>query len=162
VILFVTINWRQEKSKRRNEWFMNLQFKLISFREYKNWQPEDVANELGLSLESYTDLEKGRAKLSGTLAQKLSELYHAPMEFFLIDETPHYLQAEVLYSNCTITSGDAGTSGYVNHQNNDRGIDEILYLRKEEVKSLKQQIEYLQQQNNKLVAALGERVKLGV
>lgn len=138
---------------------MNLSFKLTVFREYKNWQPEDVANELGLSPDSYTDLEKGRAKINGILAQKLSDLYQAPIEFFLIDDTPHYLQAEVLYSHCTITSGDAGTSGYINHQNNDRGIDEILYLRKEEVKTLKQQIEYLQQQNDTLLNLLGEREK---
>ena len=141
---------------------MNLPFKLICFRGYKNWQPEDVANEIGLSPESYKDLEKGRAKLNGMLAQKLSDLYQAPMEFFLIDDTPHYLQAEVLYSNCTITSGSGGTSGYINHQNNDRGIDEILYLRKEEIKSLKQQIEYLQQQNNRLLLLLGERAKEGL
>lgn len=138
---------------------MNLSFKLISFREYKNWQPEDVAKGLSLSPESYKDLEKGRAKLNGVLAQKLSDLYQAPMEFFFIDDTPHYLQAEVLYTNCTITSGNAGTSGYINHQNNDRGIDEILYLRKKEVESLKQQIEYLQQQNDRLVTLLGERAK---
>ncbi|MBX3253287.1 MAG: helix-turn-helix transcriptional regulator [Chitinophagaceae bacterium] len=138
---------------------MNLSFKLISFREYKNWQPEDVAKELGLSPESYKDLEKGRAKLNGILAQKLSDLYQAPMEFFLIDDTPHYLQAEVLYSNCTITSGNAGTSGYINHQNNDRGIDEIMFLRKEEIKSLKQQIEELNRQNARLIEILGERVK---
>lgn len=138
---------------------MYLPFKLTSFREYKNWQLEDVAKELGLSPESYKDLEEGRTKINGILAEKLSDLYQAPVEFFLIDGTPHYLQAEVLYSNCTITSGNAGTSGYINHQNNDRGIDEIMFLRKEEIKSLKQQIEYLQQQNSKLLALLGERAK---
>lgn len=138
---------------------MNLSVKLTIFREYHNWNIDYLARELGLSLESYKDLEKGRGKLNGILAQKLSDLYQAPMEFFFIDDTPHYLQAEVLYTNCTITSGNAGTSGYINHQNNDRGIDEIMFLRKEEIKSLKQQIEYLQQQNNKLLALLGERTK---
>ena len=141
---------------------MNLSFKLISFREYKNWQQEDVAKELGLSPDSYKDLENGRARINGILAQKLSDLYQAPMEFFLIDDTPHYLRAEVLYSNCTITSGNAGTSGYINHQNNDRGIDEIMFLRKEEIKSLKQHIEYLQKQNDKLAALCGERIKQGL
>lgn len=138
---------------------MNLPFKLTSFREYKNWQPEDVAKKLGLSPESYKDLEEGRAKINGILAQKLSDLYQAPIDFFLIDDTPHYLQAEVLYSNCTITSGSAGTSGYINHQHNDRGIDEIIYAKKEEIKNLKQQLEYLQHQNDKLVTLLGERTK---
>mgnify|MGYP001046769781 CR=1 FL=1 len=138
---------------------MNLPIKLKVFREYRNWTIDDVSKELNLSVKSYTDLEMGKTKLNGVLAQKLSDLYQAPMEFFLIDDTPHYLQAEVLYSNCTITSGSAGTSGYINHQHNDRGIDEIIYAKKEEIKNLKQQIEYLQQQNDKLVALLGERAK---
>jgi transcriptional regulator with XRE-family HTH domain len=139
---------------------MNLSFKLISFREYKNWQQEDVAKELGLSPDSYKDLENGRARINGILAQKLSDLYQAPMEFFLIDDTSHNLRAEVLYSNCAITSGNAGTSGYINHQNNDRGIDEIMFLRKEEIKGLKQQIEELNQQNVCLIEILGERVRI--
>ena len=138
---------------------MNLSFKLTSFREYKNWQREDVAKELGLSLESYADLERGKVKINGILAQKLSALYRAPIELFLIDDTAHYLQAEVMYTNCTITSPGGGSSGYINHQYNDRGIDEILYSKKEEIKSLKQHIEYLQQQNDKLTELLGKRIK---
>ncbi|SJZ84157.1 helix-turn-helix domain-containing protein [Sediminibacterium ginsengisoli] len=136
---------------------MNLAFKLTSFREFKNWQREDVARELGLSGDSYEDLEEGRIRISGMLADKLSELYQAPAEFFLIDDTPTYLQAQVLYSNCTITSGYGGTSGYVNHLNNDRGMEEILYLRKQEVSSLKQQIEYLQNQNDNLIKMLAAK-----
>lgn len=62
---------------------MDLSFKLISFGEYKNWQPEEVAKEHGLSPESYKDLEKGRAKLNGIPAQKLPDLYQAPIAFFL-------------------------------------------------------------------------------
>lgn len=141
---------------------MNLPFKLTVFREYKNWQPEDVASALELPVESYNDLEKGRLKINGILAQKLSDLYQVPMEFFLIDDTPHYMQAEVLYSHCTIISGNGGTSGYINHQNNDRGIDEILFLHKNEMKHFKQQIEYLQQLNEKLLILLGEKIKESV
>ncbi len=62
---------------------MDLSFKRISFREYKNWRPEDVAKEPGLSPESYKDLEKGCAKLNGIPAQKLPDLYQAPIAFFL-------------------------------------------------------------------------------
>lgn len=61
---------------------MDLSFKLIFFREYKNWQPEDVAKEPGLWPESYKNLEKGRAKLNGIPAQKLPDLYQAPIAFF--------------------------------------------------------------------------------
>lgn len=138
---------------------MTLSSKLTLFREYKNWQPENVAMELGLSKDSYIDLEKGRVKINGHVAQKLSDLYKVPTEFFLIDDTPHYLQAEVLYSNCTMISGTSGTSGYINHQNNDRGIEEILYLRKEEVRKLEQQVMYLREQNSRFLDLVAEKMR---
>lgn len=64
-----------------------------------------------------------------------------------------------LYSDRTITSVNAGTRGYINHQNNDRGIDEIVYAKKDEIKNLKQQIEELNRQNARLVELLGERTR---
>ena len=127
---------------------MNLSFKLVTFREYKNWQQEEVAKELGLSIESYKDIEKGRVKINGIIAQKLSDLYQAPIEFFIIDDAPFYQQAEVIYTNCSFDGALA--SGYINHNYSDRGIDEIMYLRKEESKTLQAQIEDLQKQNARL------------
>jgi DNA-binding XRE family transcriptional regulator len=133
---------------------MNLSLKLMLFREYKNWQPGDVASGLGISIETYVRLESGKAKINGIIAQKLSDLYKAPVELFIIDDTPHYMQAEVVYTNCSFRGG--GSNGYINHQNNDRGIDEILYAKNEEIKDLKQQIEQLRQQNDKLISLLGQ------
>lgn len=134
---------------------MNLSLRLIFFREFKNWQPEEVANELGISKEIYNQLENGKTKVNGILAQKLSDLYQAPMEFFIIDDTPHYMQAEVVYTHCTFSGG--GSNGYINHQYNDRGIDEILFIKKEEIKTLKLRIEQLEQQNNTLIHLLGKK-----
>lgn len=133
---------------------MNISIRLTFFREHRKWQPEDVARQLGVSAESYIDIEKGRVKINEILAEKLSGLYQAPKEFFLVDDTPHYMKAEVMYSNCTFINGAGGSSGYINHQYNDRGIDEIIFFKKEEIKSLKQQIEQLQQQNEKLLRLL--------
>jgi transcriptional regulator with XRE-family HTH domain len=110
---------------------MNISLRLAFFREYRNWEFEDVARELGISPESYLDLERGKAKMNGIVAQKLSDLYRAPLEFFIIDDTPHYQQADVMYTNCSFSGGYG--AGYINHQYTDRGIDEILYLRKEVV-----------------------------
>lgn len=136
---------------------MDLSFKLSCFREFKGWRPEDVANKLEISGDTYAQIEKGKTKVNGTLAQKLSDLYQVPMEFFIIDDTPHYLQAEVVYTNCTFSGG--GSNGYINHQYNDRGIDEILFIKKEEIKYLKKRIEQLEQQNNNLINLLGEKSK---
>ncbi|MFT4093862.1 MAG: helix-turn-helix transcriptional regulator [Niabella sp.] len=62
---------------------MSPKLALAFYREYKNWSLEDVARELHLSTESYQDIERGRVKINGIIAQKLSDLYQAPMEFFL-------------------------------------------------------------------------------
>ncbi|MBX2925432.1 MAG: helix-turn-helix transcriptional regulator [Chitinophagaceae bacterium] len=134
---------------------MNLSFKLALYREYKKLEPENVAAGLNISLDLYTAIEKGRSKIDGILAQKLSDFYQAPVEFFLTDHTPYYLQAEVIYTNCTIISGDGGVSGYINHQYNDRGIDEVIQTKNEEIKLLKIHIEKLIQQNERLIAILG-------
>jgi hypothetical protein len=75
-------------------------------------------------------------KLNGMIAQKLSNLYQVPIEFFLIGDTPHYFQAEVMYTNCTFTNGTGGSGGYINHHYNDRGIDEVMFLRNEEIKKV--------------------------
>ncbi len=135
---------------------MNIPLRLAFFREYQHWELQDVAKELGIDIEDYEKLENGKAKMDGVMAQKLSDLYHAPMELFIIDDTPHYQQADVLYTNCTFSG--SGSSGYVNHQYNDQGIDLLFASKNEEINSLKQQIEELRRQNNKLMEIIAVRV----
>ncbi|MFC4233357.1 helix-turn-helix domain-containing protein [Parasediminibacterium paludis] len=135
---------------------MNLPLKLSLFREYRIWTPEDVANELLMPIDDYNKLEKGKTKLNGIVAQQLSDLYRVPIEFFMIDDTPNYYQADVMYTNCSFSGG--GSNGYINHQYNDRGIDEIIASKNSEIKTLKQQLETVQQQNNKFIELLGKNV----
>ena len=129
---------------------------LVSFRVYRKLQPEDIAKKLGLSLESYMDIEMGRVEIDTMLAEMLSEIYQAPKEIFLNEITAHHLQAEVIYANCTFINGTGSSSGYINNQYNDRGIDEILFAKKEEIKSLAHQIEQLHEQNLILIKLLGK------
>lgn len=135
---------------------MNLSLKLSLFREYHNWTAEDIAKELSMPLVDYNKLEKGKVKLNGIIAQQLSDLYRVPVEFFMIDDTPNYYQADVMYTNCSFSGG--GSNGYINHQYNDRGIDEIIASKNSEIKTLKQQLEVVQQQNNKFIELLGKNV----
>jgi transcriptional regulator with XRE-family HTH domain len=137
---------------------MNLSSKMVLFREHRCLQPRDVAKELGLSLESYMDIENGRVKMSVGILEKLSGIYQVPKEIFIAEDKPYCMQAEVMYSNCTFISGSASSNGYINHQYNDRGIDEILFSKKEEIKSLQDQINLLQDQNAKLIELLGKGV----
>jgi hypothetical protein len=70
------------------------------------------------------------------------------LELFIIDDIPHDLQANIVYTNCTFSG--IGSSGYVNHQYNDQGIDLVIAAKEDEIKGLKQQIENLKEQNTKL------------
>jgi DNA-binding XRE family transcriptional regulator len=137
---------------------MDLSLKLALFRKYRQWQPEDVARKLGLSLQSYVDIETGKVKTNNIVAKRLSDLYQAPRELFITNDFPSQMRAEVMYSNCTFINGPGSSSGYINHQYNDRGIDEIIFSKKEEIKKLQDQIEHLQQQNTKLTELIGKRV----
>lgn len=136
---------------------MTIPHRLIFFREYKNWTTADLALHLGMPEKEYKDLETGKQKMDIVKAQRLSEIYQAPVEIFIIDNTPHYLQADVLFSNCTITGTSA--AGYINHSYTDRGIEEIMRLRKEEVETLKAQIAYLQKENTRLIEHLGLKME---
>jgi transcriptional regulator with XRE-family HTH domain len=136
---------------------MNLSFRLVIFREYCGWELEDVARKLEITFDEYKKIENGKSKINGAIAQRLSDLYQAPIEIFIIDDTPYYLQAEVMYSNCSFSGG--GTNGYINHNYDYRNMEEILLSIKEETKSLRFQIDELSRQNGKLAELLGERIK---
>lgn len=138
---------------------MNPPTRILLFREYRNWSVENVSERLGISIDTYRQIECGKTKIDGILAQKLSDLYQIPIEFFITDDTPHYLQAEVMYCNCTFSGS---SNGYINHQYNDRGIDEILFSKREEIKNLKLQIEDLVRQNIKLTGLLDEKGKASI
>lgn len=120
---------------------------LSCYRQYKKLSLEMIAKELNLSTESYKELEEGKLKINAIHAKKLSDFYQAPIELFMLGEigVTHHLRASVLYHNCTFIGGQGGSSGYVNHQYNDRGMEEIVLTKNEEIRELKQEIKRLQQ-----------------
>jgi len=137
---------------------MNLTARLILFREYRNLHPSNLAIELGVPFETYMNIEKGVSKMNDMIAEKLSDFYQAPKEFFISEGPVNNLEAGVIYSNCTFVGGSGSSNGYINHQYNDRGIDEILFSKKEEIKRLQEQIKFLQDRNVELIEMLRERM----
>jgi hypothetical protein len=123
---------------------MNLSDKLICLREYWKYSTNKVSKALDLDDDLYIQLETGESKINKTLAEKLSNFYSIPTELLIADDFPNHLSSEIIYSNCSF---DNGSSGYINHQYNDRGIDEILFTKKEEAMALNQQIDYLRKEN---------------
>jgi DNA-binding XRE family transcriptional regulator len=123
---------------------MNLSDKLICLREYWKYSTNKVSKALDLDDDLYIQLETGESKINKTLAEKLSNFYSIPTELLIADDFQNHLSSEIIYSNCSF---DNGSSGYINHQYNDRGIDEILFMKKEEAMALNQQIDYLIKEN---------------
>lgn len=127
---------------------MNLSFKLAAFREFKNWEQEDVAKELSISLEEYKDLESGLDSVDAEAALKLSQLYQVPPQFFLANDSSAHLS--VIYSHCNFQD----SNGYVNHLYHD---DSLIAVKNEEIQLLKKEIQHLRELNNQLIALLSKK-----
>lgn len=130
---------------------------LVFFREHRNWDQPHVASKLGISLDEYKSMESGESALDRAMVEQLAEIYDTPVDCFNGHEPIIVKQADVLFTHCTF-SGNNG-AGYINHQYSDRGIDLILSSKNDEIKSLKEQIADLRQQNDKLVALIGKHLK---
>ncbi len=118
---------------------------LFYFREFRNWQPENVAKGLEISAEEYKNLEVGLNAVDAETALKLSQLYQAPPQLFLIhNSSPH---SSVIYTHCNFEN----SSGYVNHlyQN-----DQLVAVKNEEIKLLKDEVMRLQKQNDQLLHSI--------
>ena len=134
---------------------MNIGLLLGFFRQFKGLEPEGISAELGISVEEYKNLENGKKKINGIIAQKLSEYYVVPFEIFIINDTPQHFYAEVIYNNCSFSGI---TNGYVKDQFIEGENDRKLRAKEEEIKHLKFEIDGLQQQNRKLVESLSEKM----
>lgn len=102
--------------------------KLYSFRKYRNWEEKDVANELALTIQDYQALENGEVRTDINTAQKLSDLYLVPIEYFLSDES--------IIINYNSGSGSHSNSGYIHTYNNNCEMVKLLFDKLEEQNKL--------------------------
>lgn len=123
---------------------MNPFFKLAAFRKYKNWEQENEAKELSISLEEYKDLESGLDSVDAETALKLSELYRVPPQFFLTNDSTHL---SVIYSHCNFEN----SNGYVNHLYHD---EKLAAAQEKEIQLLREEVKRLQNQNEQLVQSI--------
>lgn len=137
---------------------MNLSSRLILLRDERELKLNDIATMLEVPIKSYLEFESGSVEMSEIIIEKLSHIYQLPKEFFVTENMPKDMRAEVLYANCTFISGSGSGNGYINHQYNDRGIDEIIFSTKEEIKRLLDQVNQLHIQNAKLVDLISSKI----
>ena len=117
---------------------------LFLFRQFHNWSLEEIANELAMSVDKYENFENNRKIIDQNLALRLSELYHAPVEIFLSNNSSTHFS--IAYSHCSFEN----SNGYVNHLYHDRE----LTTKEEIIKLLKEEVRRLREQNDKLLERL--------
>lgn len=109
-------------------------------REVNNYTQEFVAEDiLGISQNTYSRLEQNPNKITAEQAQKLSELYQVSIANLLSEATP-----VLTFKENTISTS---ANGYI--QNSSIHNDN-------EVKTLKEEIEYLRRQNMELLKMINQ------
>jgi transcriptional regulator with XRE-family HTH domain len=112
-------------------------------REVNNYTQDFVAEDiLGISQNTYSRLEQHPEKVTAEQAQKLSELYKVSIANLLSEATPVITFKDSIMKN---TNGN----GYVQTNNN--------HFHDNQVKSLKEEIDYLRKQNLELMKLIGAK-----
>lgn len=113
------------------------------YRQVNDYEQKEIADVLGISQNSYSRLERSPENITGEQAKKLAEFYNVDIKDLLSEATPI-----ITFKENAITKNSNAT-GYI--QNNTNHVND------NEVKALKEEIEYLRKQNMELLKALGER-----
>jgi len=128
--------------------------RLSSFRSYHHWELQDIANKLSISVGDYRLIEEGRMIVDLMMAEKLSHLYHVPIEIFLDEQGTG--QLNIIYSHCFFTNC---SNGYVSHLNQDeKTIEMMCAVKDQQILSLTEEVQRLREQNNKLIEVLINKV----
>lgn len=112
-------------------------------RELHGYKQDYVAEDiLGISQNTYSRLEQNPKKITAEQAQKLSELYNVSIANLLSEATP------VITFKDSVKNNSNSSNGYFQNQTN--------HMQESEVKSLKEEIDYLRKQNMELLKLLGK------
>ncbi len=125
--------------------------KLKIFRELNNYTQQYVADILGINQNTYSRLEHNPTKLTAEQAEKLSELYDIGIADLLSNDSA------IIFSNTNSTidkNGYFAGSYEAQKESFEREIQTIKEVLGREIKSLKEEIEYLRLQNSQLIELL--------
>lgn len=113
-------------------------------REVKGYTQDQIADVLGISQNTYSRIERQPKSLTADQAQKLSDFYAVNLEDLLSEAVPTISFHDPKFEN--------SNTAYLHLLENDNRQSAIS-----EVKSLKEEIEYLRQQNIELIKALAKK-----
>lgn len=125
-------------------------------REVNNYTQEYVAEHIGVDQSTYSKIERNARNLRADQAEKLSELYNVGIADILSPEGLTFHFSGNIEKN----------NGYVqnNYEEQKDSVDKIIQAKddainayRSEIKSLKEEIEYLRTQNKQLLELVGKK-----
>ena len=114
------------------------------YRQVNGYEQKEIAEVLGLTPITYSRLERNPENITGEQIKKLSEFYNVSINDLLSEASP-----VITFKENSITNNSSSANGY--NQNT------TIQNNENEVKALKEEIEYLRQQNSELIKALGTK-----
>jgi len=126
---------------------------LYSFRLYRKWEAEEVANALTMPADEYEALETGAEIIDAELAQRFADLYKVPPGIFLSDHRVQ--QVSFIYSHNHFENSNA----YVNHlhQDSSKLLERLVAEKGEHLQTLKEEVMRLREENSELLNRLLEK-----
>jgi transcriptional regulator with XRE-family HTH domain len=118
-------------------------------REINNYTQEYVALQIGVDQSTYSKIERNPKIINGVQAEKLAELYDVGVGDILSPGVT------ISFSNSTFSE-----KGYVHNLHEEihnAALEKVIAAKDGEIKTLKEELEYLRKQNNQLLALLGEK-----
>jgi transcriptional regulator with XRE-family HTH domain len=113
-------------------------------REVNNYTQEYVAGRIGVDQSTYSKLERNPKNLLAEQAQKLAELYNVGLSDIISGGV------SVAFSNNTIDKG------YI-HNRYEESMGRVTATKEEEIRLLKDEVEYLRNQNLQLLHLIGKK-----
>lgn len=114
-------------------------------REINNYSQEYVASKIGVDQGTYSKLERNPKIIKAEQAEKLAELYDVSLADILSGGV------SISFSNNTIDKGG------INNFYEEKSVDKIVASKDGEIKTLKEEVEYLREQNKQLLELIGKK-----
>jgi transcriptional regulator with XRE-family HTH domain len=118
-------------------------------REINNYTQEYVASQIGVDQSTYSKIERNPKIIRGEQAEKLAELYDVGVGDILSPGVT------ISFSNSTFS--DKGYVHNLHEEIHNAALEKVIAAKDSEIKTIKEELEYLRKQNNQLLALLGEK-----
>jgi transcriptional regulator with XRE-family HTH domain len=119
-------------------------------REVKGLRQQDMAERLSMSLRSYQSLECGETKLDIERLERIATILETSMEDLLRPE------GVVIHQEVNDNAYDNKNGLFYNYGIGEEMLNKLLAAKDSEIQLLKEEIQYLKETVDKLLAAVGK------